>query len=200
MGLSCLRYMIGMEQIKTSHIKNVWKVSTGLWRGGQPDEEGLLELKQLGIKTVMCLRFRTSIIDWERTACERIGLKFISIPLNYTTLPHAPHIERFFSIVDDAGNQPVYVHCFHGSDRTGLMLGIYRISRDGWTVQNAYTEMKKCGFHRFRIRPFKWWLWNYYAHFLSEQKKENLARQLEEIVDAPVANQVDSRSQALESN
>lgn len=190
-----------MEQFKNAHVRNVWKVNAGLWRGGQPDEEGLLELKRLGIKTVLCLRFRTSIIDWERSACEKVGLQFISMPLNYTTLPRAPHIERFFNLVDDASNQPVYVHCYHGSDRTGLMLGIFRIARDGWTVQQAYSEMKACGFHRFRIRPFKWWLWKYYAHHLTTKKKEQLARQLEEVDDDTSDDEpIDRHSQALESN
>ncbi|MDZ4837193.1 MAG: dual specificity protein phosphatase family protein [Candidatus Melainabacteria bacterium] len=161
-------------------------MNDGLWRGGQPDEEGLRELRRLGIKTVICLRFRTSVIDWERTECEKVGLNFISMPLNYTTLPRAPHIERFFGIVDDASNHPVYVHCFHGSDRTGLLCGIFRIARDGWNVKDAYDEMKLCGFHRFRIRPFKWWLWRYYEHHLSEKKKLQLASEITSIDDEPL--------------
>lgn len=188
-----------MEPIKNSHIRNLWKVNAGLWRGGQPDEEGLCELARLGVKTVICLRFRISIIDWERAVCEKLGLKFISIPLNYTTLPRAPQIERFFKTVDDAANHPVYVHCYHGSDRTGLMLGIYRIARDGWVVVDAYKEMKLCGFHRFRIRPFKWWLWKYYAEHLSEKKKLQIAEQLVTVVepDEPETNPVERREQLL---
>ncbi len=172
-----------MERIQNSHVRNLWKVNDGLWRGGQPDEEGFRELQKMGIKTVICLRFRTSLIDWERGVCEKLGLQFLSIPLNYTTTPRSPQIERFFDMVDEATNQPVYVHCYHGSDRTGLMLGIFRIARDGWTFKDAYIEMKACGFHRFRIRPFKWCLSQYYNSYMSERKKEELAAQMQQVSD-----------------
>jgi protein tyrosine/serine phosphatase len=40
----------------------------------------------------------------------------------------------------------VFVHCAHGSDRTGCMVGIWRVSRDQWTYPQAYKEMRKCYF------------------------------------------------------
>lgn len=151
------------------HIRNLHRVNDWLYRGGQPDEVGLRELYNYGIRAVISFRWRDSVNQWEREACERIGLKFYSIPLNYMKVPRAHHIDTFFQILDDLGNRSVFVHCFHGSDRTGLMCGIYRITRDGWTVKEAYKEMKACGFHRFRIRPFKWCLWQYYASHLKSQ-------------------------------
>jgi protein tyrosine/serine phosphatase len=152
------------------HIKNVHQVNEWLYRGGQPDEVGLRDLYNHGVRAVISFRWRKSVNIWEREACERIGLKFYSIPLNYMTVPKAHHIDEFFNLLDEMSNRSVFVHCFHGSDRTGLMVGIYRIARDGWSVTEAYKEMKACGFHRFRIRPFKWCLWQYYAAHLKSQK------------------------------
>jgi protein tyrosine/serine phosphatase len=42
-----------------------------------------------------------------------------------------------------AKNEPVFVHCAHGSDRTGCMVGIWRVSEDGYSYDQAYKEMRK---------------------------------------------------------
>ena len=39
-----------------------------------------------------------------------------------------------------------FVHCSHGQDRTGLLVGLYRL-KQGWAKTNAYTEMLTNGFH-----------------------------------------------------
>ncbi len=159
------------------HVRNFRQVNDWLYRGGQPDEAGLIELRDFGIRTVISFRWRESINDWEREACHELGLSFFSIPLNYTNVPKAVHIEQFFALLDELEQRPMFVHCYHGSDRTGLMVGIYRIAEDGWTVDQAYKEMKACGFHRFRIRPFKWCLWQYYSRHLALKKNALLKPQ-----------------------
>lgn len=40
----------------------------------------------------------------------------------------------------------VFVHCAHGSDRTGCMIGIWRVKRDGYDYDSAYKEMRKYWF------------------------------------------------------
>ena len=42
---------------------------------------------------------------------------------------------------------PVYVHCKHGQDRTGLVIGLDRVINEGWQAQLAHDEMVKIGFH-----------------------------------------------------
>jgi hypothetical protein len=39
------------------------------------------------------------------------------------------------------------VHCTHGQDRTGLVIGIYRVWHDHWSKDAAYKEMIKNHFH-----------------------------------------------------
>jgi hypothetical protein len=41
------------------------------------------------------------------------------------------------------------VHCTYGHDRTGLVVGEYRVACDGWTPEQAYAEMRAHHFHRF---------------------------------------------------
>ena len=47
---------------------------------------------------------------------------------------------------DLAENQPVFVHCKRGSDRTGTVIAVYRMRNDGWTDDEAIKEAKKFGF------------------------------------------------------
>lgn len=39
------------------------------------------------------------------------------------------------------------VHCTHGQDRTGLVIGEHRVLHDGWAPQRAYDEMRAHHFH-----------------------------------------------------
>jgi protein tyrosine/serine phosphatase len=39
------------------------------------------------------------------------------------------------------------VHCTHGQDRTGLVIGRYRVSQLGWSKARAFSEMRAHGFH-----------------------------------------------------
>ena len=45
---------------------------------------------------------------------------------------------------------PILIHCWHGSDRTGAVIAMYRIVFQGWSKENAIKEMTEegFGFHR----------------------------------------------------
>lgn len=145
----------------SSSVRNFHQVTPWLFRGGQPTADGFKELSERGIKTVISFRWGRKSAAMEGAVVESYGMKFISMPLNYWTLPTIKTIDHFFKLMDDPEQRPIFVHCFHGSDRTGLLVALYRMARQGWTVKAAYQEMKRCGFHRFRIRHFKWVLWHY---------------------------------------
>jgi protein tyrosine/serine phosphatase len=53
----------------------------------------------------------------------------------------------------DAGPAPstgaIYVHCRHGQDRTGLVVGLERVFIEGWDPADAYAEMLSYGFHTY---------------------------------------------------
>lgn len=139
-----------------STIRNFRAVQEGLLRGGQPSPEGFKELSDLGVRTVLSLRTGKRSAEREAKIVEELGMKFIHIPVYYLSLPDEETIERVLKLLEDAQNQPVYMHCFHGVDRTGFFVALYRMSRLGWSFQEAYEEMKKCGFHRLRCAHFKW--------------------------------------------
>jgi protein tyrosine/serine phosphatase len=127
-------------------IPNVRVVSPALVRGGQPSEEGLKLLKEAGVKTIVNLRNEEVLVAREERIARQLGLKFVNIPQDAFNQPAESDIRKFLSTVDESANQPVFVHCLYGQDRTGTMVGIYRIKYQGWTASQAFDEMVSCGF------------------------------------------------------
>lgn len=56
-----------------------------------------------------------------------------------------PRQSDLISAVELIGGK-VFIHCEHGEDRTGLVVGCFRLSQ-GWTKDDAYAEMLAHYFH-----------------------------------------------------
>ena len=150
-GLLLLLALPGMAQ-NTSHrpdnwarpmalpgVPNCYRVTTNLYRGAQPTEAGMRQLKALGIKTVINLR------AFHSDAVGKAGLKNIHLE---TTPWHLEETDvvAFLKEVANSTNLPVFVHCERGADRTGTMCAMYRIVLCGWTKSEAIAEMENGGF------------------------------------------------------
>jgi tyrosine-protein phosphatase SIW14 len=111
-----------------------------LHRGGQPDDLGVAQLKKQGIKTIISLRgAKKKWLD---------SVKSVNIPFN----PYKPSdkiVIEFLKVIYNKEHHPIFIHCFHGADRTGTLCAIYRIVVQKWDKEKAIEEMKKYGFH--------WW-------------------------------------------
>lgn len=157
-----------MLQELEDNLVNFQVVSPAVLRGGQPDEDGLQLLKRAGVKLVVNLRhhaknspkpsssysfFRRGDddeIEEEQEIAERLGLRFLNISLDGITAPTFDDIDKFVALFTDQENQPMYVHCLHGRERTGFMLATYRMKIESWTVEQAYQEMLQQGFDPLR--------------------------------------------------
>lgn len=64
--------------------------------------------------------------------------------------PTKKQVATLLSTIKKAEKNPsngkVLVHCAHGSDRTGCMIGIWRVTQEGWNYDEAYKEMRKYWF------------------------------------------------------
>jgi protein tyrosine phosphatase (PTP) superfamily phosphohydrolase (DUF442 family) len=123
-------------------IRNFAQVAPELYRGAQPTAEGLAQLKKMGIKTVVDLRSMHS----DRDILKGLGLRYGEMSCK-AWHPEDEDVARFLQIVEDPANQPVFVHCAQGADRTGYMVAAYRMVEQGWSVADAAAEMKRFGFH-----------------------------------------------------
>ena len=127
-------------------ITNFHIVAPGIIRTAQPSEEGFQILKEYcGIKTVLNLHDNAKKIAWEKDVTEKLGIEFINIPMN-AKYQEIEKIERCLDIITDKKKQPVLVHCVAGKDRTGLVIGAYRIKYDNWSLEDTFKEMLAYGY------------------------------------------------------
>ncbi len=134
------------EKIEKPGLPNLHKVSDVYYRGAQPDAGGFKELKALGIRTVINLRVFHS--DKKENGGAGLGYEEISFK---TWHPEDEDVIKFLQIVTDKSKQPIFVHCHHGADRTGMMTAIYRVAIQDWPKEEAIKEMRRggFGFHEF---------------------------------------------------
>lgn len=132
-------------------LANFASVASGLYRGARPTARGLCLLKELGIKTVISLENLEAVVDWEKKNSETLGLQFINLPMSVFSPPTPDQVSTFLAQVQDPARKPVYFHCMQGSDRTGTMGLVYRISVDHWDFERAYREMQQHGFHEYLL-------------------------------------------------
>jgi protein tyrosine/serine phosphatase len=127
--------------IERPGLANLHRVSPDLYRGAQPTGEGMRELKNMGVRTVVDLRSFHS----DRDQIGQTGLAYTDIPMK-AWHPEDEDVVRFLRIATDRDRVPVFVHCQQGSDRAGIVCAAYRVVVQGWTKQEAIREMTEGGF------------------------------------------------------
>ncbi len=118
-----------------------------MYRGAQPQPSGYATLKKLGVRTVINLRARHS----EKAAVEAAGMRSIEVPIRIPGTLTAEAMRRVVADMADPNNQPVFVHCAQGRDRTGVAVAVYRMEMDRWSNAEAEAEMQAFGFNHVWI-------------------------------------------------
>jgi protein tyrosine/serine phosphatase len=149
----------------TIRIDNFGRVDSHLYRGAQPQGHDFADLKSLGIKTIVNLTSDDADPE-EKAAAEVAGMRYVQIPMTTHTVPTSEQLTAFLAIVDDPTSGPVYVHCVGGRHRTGVMTAAYRMTNEGWTADQAFSEMKQYNFGADFLHPeFKQFVYGYHpAH------------------------------------
>jgi len=133
---------------KSSGIPRLKQVNQNIFRSGRPpvqDLEGLQKSK--GIATIIDLE--NPALDKEKAEAERLGMKFISSPMNANVEPSKAQIDSLMKDLTNPENFPILVHCEFGRDRTGLIIGLYRVLVEKMDAGTAYKEMIDNGFRPF---------------------------------------------------
>lgn len=121
-----------------------------LFRGGKPAEAGFDNLHKEGVRTIVSLRRYKDQTDKvaEQAACERLGIKLVNIEMSEDVAPTEEQISQFMKAVKNGKeNGKVFVHCLAGMDRSGCMIGLYRVMEQGYSFEQAHQEMLSYGFH-----------------------------------------------------
>lgn len=138
------------------YIFNFHIIEPGIIRGGQPNEEGFKILKEsCGIKTILNLRGDSQEnIAWEKKIAQNLGITFINIPIDNINEKSIGLIDQCLNIISNKTNQPIFIHCQAGKDRTGLISAAYRIKYCNWSIKEALAEMFINGYDK-RFSNFK---------------------------------------------
>jgi tyrosine-protein phosphatase SIW14 len=125
-------------------LANMGEITPNLVRGAQPTEYGFTLLKKMQFNTIVNLRPET---EWEKPIVERLGMRYIYLPLPAVGQPTLEEGEVFVNIANNPNFGKIFFHCLHGADRTGAMAAAYRMKIQGWTLEKAIAEMPKFGFN-----------------------------------------------------
>lgn len=153
-------------QFSEKDLPNFYPINLNLYRGGQPTEAGVKQLAQMGVKTIIDLRGADKNSRREQEWAQKAGVKFIVVDLSNWLKPSADDINEIMKDIDAPKNQPVFVHCKRGADRTGTVVAVYRITHDGWTAKQAISEAKK-----FDFGWWQFWMKDYINDYYKNYKK-----------------------------
>lgn len=144
---------------KTSLSYNIFNfhiVAPNVMRSGQPSEGDFKILKEhYNVKTILNLRNNKKHNEWEKEVIEKLGMKYINIPMSGRKKQSIEKIEKCLNIINNESNQPILVHCHAGKDRTGLICAAYRIKYDNWSFGDALIEMLAYGYDQARCFVLK---------------------------------------------
>jgi protein tyrosine/serine phosphatase len=146
---------------------NLYKVTDYLYRSEQPIEEGMRNLKKLGIKTIINLRAFYSDSDKIRET----GLRVEELSVNVWHIEDVD-VVRVLRIIRKRENGPFLIHCSYGADRVGVMIAMFRVVEQGWTKEDAIEEMDNGG---YGFHP----LWFLIPTYVEHADVERIRKQVE---------------------
>lgn len=153
----------------TPDLPNFACVNANLYRGAQPTAEGFRQLSMRGIKTVINLRNDDENARIEEKLVRSAGMNYINIPLGNWLGPKDEKIAEIIKQLNLIENQPVFVHCKRGADRTGTVIAIYRIAYDGWSAKQTQSEAE-----RYSFGWWQFWMKDYIDDFYHDYNKDKL--------------------------
>jgi tyrosine-protein phosphatase SIW14 len=134
------------EPLARPGLPNLARIEADLFRGAQPSPDGFTALREMGVKTIVNLRFAHS--DRDEAAAAGVpgdAFDFVEIPM-LASRPDLEETRAFLAVAADPAKRPLFLHCKHGADRTGAMAAAYRIVVQGWRHADAVAEMTSGGF------------------------------------------------------
>src|SRR5437667_431047 len=163
--------IMGQIVATNEHLPHFHQVNSVFYRGAQPSETGLQLLARQGVQTIINLRAADEKSVLEQQWAKKAGLRYFNVPLKGRGRPTDAEEQAILSLINAPENQPVFLHCKRGKDRTGTIVACYRVSRDHWTSQRAIQEARKLG-----MRWTQFGMKNYIRDYYRRQFPDNVTR------------------------
>ena len=139
------------------------QVTPELYRSGQPTQAGMAKIASLKIRTVLKLNDDDpQEADWAAT----YGVTLQPMLMSNDGSPTYQEIDAALAVINDTSKQPVLVHCHLGHDRTGAVIGAYRVAVQNWSVAQAASEALSMGYSDPKFQNITTYLQGYldYLH------------------------------------
>lgn len=125
---------------------NLHRVDGKVWRSGQPTRHDFRKLEGEGIGEVLCLR------RWHSDRELAPELERHQVRMSAGRIRDAEIVAALRVMV--AADEPLLVHCLHGSDRTGAVVAMYRMVVQRWPREKAIAEFMEPEFgHHAEVFP-----------------------------------------------
>lgn len=132
-------------ELPGSDLGNFYKIDEGVYRSDQPSASDFKALERYGIREVLNLRnYHSDDDEAKGTSLVLHRLKTKAGRISEEELTAALRIIR-----DRQG--PILIHCWHGSDRTGTVVAMYRIVFQGVPKEETIRELTEGGFGYHKI-------------------------------------------------
>src|SRR5262245_40856268 len=86
------------ESFQNIKIGNFGQMDENFYRGAQPAVDDYKSLADIGIKTIIDLR--NDPTDYEKSAAEALGMKYVNIPMSGWKSPKDKDLQAFMNLVN----------------------------------------------------------------------------------------------------
>jgi hypothetical protein len=165
-------------------IPNFSQVDSFLYRGGAPSADDLKTLKDIfGVKKIISLDGK--IGDEIHPFCEDLDLEHEILPMFRGNDPNILLLEK--QVIPNIRSEgPVFLHCKHGKDRTGMAVAMYKIFH-GENLQSALKEAQSFGMGSGLPENIGM---TYYSGVISFARKRNNSKPASDKNDADIVQNV----------
>ena len=167
--LFCFSGLFSQTSVKIDNcgLSNLYQIDTGIFRSEQPDKLDFTNLEKFGITEVLNLRRWHS----DETKAKSTNLTLHRVSMRAGNIKDGDVVQALKIIQNRKGN--ILIHCKHGSDRTGLIIAMYRIVFQNYTKEQAIKEMTEGGFGFHKI----------YKNIIGYIQQVNVEKIKQEIID-----------------
>ena len=132
------------RKIESDYFKKLYRINDSVFRSEQPRKKGFRELETMGVKTILNLRRLKD--DTRKAKGTELHLEHLRLKSGEIT---EQDIIEALRLLKEA-EKPVLIHCWHGSDRTGVVTAAYRIIFENWPKEKAIEEFTRpeFGYHK----------------------------------------------------
>lgn len=131
------------ERQTIGRLKNIYKIDEDIYRSEQPGKNDFISLEKIGLAEVLSLRRFWN----DNRKARKTDLKLHHVSMKAGKI-HEHDIIKALRVINERKG-PLLIHCWHGSDRTGVLIAMYRLVFQNWSKNDAINEMTKgdFGFH-----------------------------------------------------